>query len=113
MVARLLLTLTSLTMVLHTQGTDGRGGALDDQEININCKKDCGRLVLINSAGEETVLQGTMSQVKHKDVQKAKIVGSGCFIIYKSRHFTSDSLRIEGASEHVLKELGHPWTTVK
>merc|ERR1712107_157230 len=47
------------------------------------------------------------------DVEKAKVVGSGCFMIYKGKGFSGPSVKIEGASPLTLKEQGHSWTTVK
>jgi len=74
---------------------------------------ECGTLYLYTNTGEEIILKGTESNIKHKNVVKVKLVGSGCFIIYKSRRFTSDSFLVQGAGEHVLKDEGHHWTTVR
>jgi len=105
------LSLTYLTLALHIQVTVT--SSIDDRDIVKGCSKDCGTLVLIDRQGKEIQLQGDMSNVKHKGIVKAKIVGYGCFIIYKSRNYNSDNLRIEGAKVHVLKDLGHNWSTVK
>merc|ERR1711972_27091 len=75
--------------------------------------EDCATLYLITSGGVEVAHKGTSSKIKQKDVEKAKVVGSGCFMIYKGKGFSGPSIKIEGASPLTLKEQGHSWTTVK
>merc|ERR1719489_236680 len=57
--------------------------------------------------------KGTNSKIKQKDVEAAKVVGMGCFMIYKGKGFSGPSVKIEGASPLSLKAEGHTWTTVK
>jgi len=80
----------------------------------INCEgEDCATLYLITSSGEEVAHKGTNSKIKQKDVEGARVVGLGCFMIYKGKGFSGPSIKIEGASPLSLKDQGHTWTTVK
>lgn len=91
------------------------GQALTGTEMStINCDgEDCATLYLITSSGEEVAHKGTNSKIKQKDVEAAKVVGMGCFMIYKGKGFSGPSVKIEGASPLSLKDEGHTWTTVK
>ena len=91
------------------------GQALTGTEMStINCEgEDCATLYLITSSGEEVAHKGTNSKIKQKDVEAAKVVGMGCFMIYKGKGFSGPSIKIEGASPLSLKDEGHTWTTVK
>ena len=80
----------------------------------INCEgEDCATLYLITSSGEEVAHKGTNSKIKQKDVEGARVVGLGCFMIYKGKGFSGPSIKVEGASPLSLKDQGHTWTTVK
>ena len=91
------------------------GGVFEGNGIStMDCDgEDCATLYLITSGGVEVAHKGTSSKIKQKDVEKAKVVGSGCFMIYKGKGFSGPSIKIEGASPLTLKEQGHSWTTVK
>merc|ERR1712203_1266125 len=65
--------------------------------------EDCATLYLITSGGVEVAHKGTSSKIKQKDVEKAKVVGSGCFMIYKGKGFSGPSVKIEGASPPLLR----------
>merc|ERR1712012_344208 len=47
------------------------------------------------------------------EVKKARVVGSGCFKIFKSKGFKSSAFLVKGSGIHDLAENGHTWTTVK
>jgi len=91
------------------------GQVITGTEIStINCEgEDCATLYLITSSGEEVAHKGTNSKIKQKDVEGARVVGMGCFMIYKGKGFSGPSAKIEGASPLTLKDEGHTWTTVK
>merc|ERR1711874_593779 len=58
--------------------------------------------------------KGTHEKVKGaKEVKKARVVGSGCFKIFKSKGFKSSAFLVKGSGIHDLAENGHTWTTVK
>ena len=91
------------------------GQVITGTEIStINCEgEDCATLYLITSGGDEVAHKGTNSKIKQKDVEGARVVGMGCFMIYKGKGFSGPSAKIEGASPLSLQDQGHTWTTVK
>ena len=91
------------------------GQVITGTEIStINCEgENCATLYLITSNGEEMPHKGTNSNIKQKGVEKAKVVGMGCFMIYKGKGFSGPSVKIQGANPLVLRDEGHMWTTVK
>ena len=91
------------------------GQVITGTEIStINCEgEDCATLYLITSGGDEVAHKGTNSKIKQKDVEGARVVGMGCFMIFKGKGFSGPSAKIEGASPLSLQDQGHTWTTVK
>merc|ERR1712203_187139 len=47
------------------------------------------------------------------DVKKARVVGSGCFKIFKNRGHKGAAFLVKGSGTLELSEHGHTWTTVK
>jgi len=106
----LILLLPCLTVVT------GGAGVLEGADIDPDCKADqCGTLYLLKDTDEEVGLyKGTHEKVKGaKEVKKARVVGSGCFKIFKSKGFKSSAFLVKGSGIHDLAENGHTWTTVK
>jgi hypothetical protein len=96
----LCLTLAALGMQDASEAGVWQGPIIDP-----NCKgNECGRLYLFDSDGQEIAsLQGTSSGVKHKDVATARMVGLGCFQVFKGKEFKSTSLKIHGSEIYVFK----------
>jgi hypothetical protein len=65
------------------------------------------------SEGEVGLYKGTHEKVKAKDVKKARVVGSGCFKIFKNRGHKGAAFLVKGSGTLELSEHGHTWTTVK
>ena len=88
-------------------------GVLDTGEIGtIGCKGDCATLELTTANGSTEQHKGTNNKVKIKDVVKARVVGTGCFMVHKSKDFKGSKFLVEGGNEYLLKD--HiSWTTVK
>merc|ERR1711951_10879 len=51
--------------------------------------------------------------VKAKNVKKARVVGSGCFKIFKNPRHKGSAFLVKGSGILDLSEHGHTWTTVK
>jgi len=90
-------------------------GVLEGGDIDPDCQGDsCGTLYLLNgSEGEVGLYKGTHERVKAKDVKKARVVGSGCFKIFKNRGHKGSAFLVKGSGILDLSEHGHSWTTVK
>ena len=90
-------------------------GVLEGKDIEKDCKGDsCGTLYLLTDSDEEVGLfKGTHERVKARDVKKARVVGSGCFKIFKNRGHKGSSFLVKGSGILKLSEHGHSWTTVK
>ena len=93
----------------------GNGAVIVGKDIDPSCEGDaCGTLYLLTDSDEEAGLyKGTHEKVKVKDVKKARVVGLGCFKIFKSRNFKSSAFLVKGSGVLDLSEEGHTWTTVK
>ena len=91
-----------------------KGQVMEGAEVvKDGCEGECGTLYLEIADGTEVELKGTQDQVKVKGVQKARVVGTGCFMIFKSKDFKSSHYKVDGTEIHNLKEKGVSWTTVK
>ena len=91
-------------------------GVLEGKEIDkVECEGDsCGTLYLLTGTDEEVgMFKGTHTKVKAKNVKKARVVGSGCFMIFKNRGFKGSAFFVKGSGILDLSEHGHTWTTVK
>ena len=93
----------------------GNGAVLAGADIDPDCQGDaCGTLYLLNgSEGEVGLYKGSHARVKAKDVKKARVVGSGCFKIFKNRGHKGQAFLVKGSGILDLSEHGHTWTTVK
>ena len=93
----------------------GNGAVLDGADIDPDCQGDaCGTLYLLNGSEDEVGLyKGSHARVKAKDVRKARVVGSGCFKIFKNRGHKGSAFLVKGSGILDLSEHGHTWTTVK
>ena len=91
-----------------------KGQVMEGVEVSKGgCEGDCGTLFLELTDGTEEELKGTQNKVKVKDVEKARVVGTGCFMIFKSKDFKSSHYKVDGTEIHNLKDKGVSWTTVK
>ena len=106
----LILLLPCLTVVL-TAGA----GVLEGKGIDADCQgNSCGTLYLLTGSEEEVGLfKGTHDKVKAKNVKKARVVGSGCFKIFKNPKHKGSAFLVKGSGILDLSEHGHSWTTVK
>ena len=77
------------------------------------CTENCGALYVTSRDGREEVYTGTSRRTRQRDVTRVRLVGTGCFVIYKGRNFAGDNYRVVGGDTHVLKEKGHNWTTLR
>jgi len=92
----------------------GGAGVLEGKDIDPGCQDSCGTLYLLTGSDEEVGLfKGTHEKVKAKDVKKARVVGSGCFKIFKNRGHKGAAFLVKGSGTLELSEHGHTWTTVK
>ena len=73
----------------------------------------CASLYLHTNTGEQLEVKGTHEKVKLKNVEQARVVGEGCFVIYKGKGFAGSSFKVDGTTTGVLGDAGHTWTTVK
>ena len=93
----------------------GNGAVLVGGDIDPDCQADaCGTLYLLTGSDEEVgMYKGTHQKVKAKDVKKARVVGSGCFKIFKNPRHKGSAFLVKGSGILDLNEHGHTWTTVK
>jgi len=93
----------------------GNGAVLVGADIPADCQGNtCGTLYLLNGSEKEVGLyKGTHEKVKAKDVKKARVVGQGCFKIFKNRAHKGSAFLVKGSGILDLSEHGHTWTTVK
>merc|ERR1719347_1876463 len=80
---------------------------LEGKEIDkVECKGDsCGTLYLLTDTNEEVgMFKGTHTKVKAKDVKKARVVGSGCFKIFKNRGHKGAAFLVKGSGTLELSE---------
>ena len=90
-------------------------GVLEGRDIEMDCQgNSCGTLYLLTGTDEEVgMYKGTHERVKAKNVMKARVVGSGCFKIFKTPRHKGSEFVVKGSGILVLSEHGHTWTTVK
>jgi len=77
------------------------------------CSGECATLYLTDSSGNDHEMKGSSIKMKIKDVVKARVVGQGCFLIYKSKNFKSSNFQVDDTEEHNLKAKGTTFTTIK
>ena len=104
--------------LLHTitAGFSSSASVLNGRDMdNSGCTGDqCATLYLLTSTGEEISLRGTTTRTRQRGVVGARIVGTGCFTIYKGRDFSGPNLMVGGSRNMLqLADEGHSWTTVK
>ena len=104
-------------VLLHTAitGFSSSAAVLDGKGLEASeCSdEDCATLYLLTSTGEEIPIKKTISKMKQKDVAGARVVGSGCFTIFKGKSFSGSSITVAPPTKLMLAEQGHHWTTVK
>merc|ERR1711953_659582 len=85
----------------------GNGAVIVGKDIDPSCEGDaCGTLYLLTDSDEEAGLyKGTHEKVKVKDVKKARVVGLGCFKIFKSRNFKSSAFLVNSQVDPVQPRL--------
>ena len=76
-------------------------------------EQDCATIYIKSRTGEEVALQGTHIKIKQKDVTSVRVVGLGCFKIFKSRKFKGSNTVVDSSGVYVLKEQGHNWTNIR
>ena len=76
-------------------------------------ERNCATIYICSSTGEESALQGTHVKIKQKDVSSVRVVGLGCFKIFKSRRFKGSNTIVGSSGVYVLKEQGHSWTSIR
>jgi hypothetical protein len=110
----MLLSVVILLLPCLTVQTGG-AGVLSGRGIDPDCQAaSCGTLYLLTDSDEEVgSFKGTHQKVKAKDVKKARVVGSGCFKIFKNRGHKGSAFLVKGSGILDLSEHGHTWTTVK
>ena len=93
----------------------GGAGVLEGADIDADCPGDpCGTLYLLTGSEEEVgMYKGTHEKVKAKNVKKARVVGSGCYKIFKGKGFKGSAFLVKGLAIFDLREHGYTWTTVK
>ena len=75
--------------------------------------KDCGSLYLLKSTGEEVPVVRSIPRMKEKDVVGARVVGVGCFTIFKGKDFSGSNIMATSSTRLMFVEQGHHWSTVK
>ena len=107
--------LLCLCLAIRSEGCNNNGVFGGDCiEKEIDCVGDsCATLYLTPKNGETVAVRGNEKNVKHKNIVSAKVVGTGCFQIYKGRNFRSSVFLVSGAGEHELAALGHEWSSVR
>ena len=103
--------------LLHTliAGFSSSAAVLDGRtKESSECSgQDCGSLYLLKSTGEEVLLESSIPRMKEKDVVGARVVGIGCFTIFKGKDFSGSSIMATSSTRLMFVEQGHHWSTVK
>ena len=103
--------------LLHTiiAGFSSSAAVLDGRtkESSECSSQDCGSLYLLKSTGEEIPLVSSITRMKEKDVVGARVVGAGCFTIFKGKDFSGSSIIAASSTRLMFVEQGHHWSTVK
>ena len=77
------------------------------------CTENCGALYVTSRDGREERFTGSRRRTRVRDVARVRLVGTGCFLIFRGSNFAGESYRVAGGNTHVLKEKGHDWTTLR
>ena len=104
--------------LLHTiiAGFSSSAAVLDGrtkESSECSAGQDCGSLYLLKSTGKEVPVVSSIPRMKEKDVVGARVVGAGCFTIFKGKDFSGSSIMATSSTRLMFVEQGHHWSTVK
>ena len=95
MIVAIVLLHTAITAFSSSAAVlDGKG--LEASECS---EEDCATLYLVTSNGEEIPIKNTISKMKEKDVAGARVVGNGCFTIFKGKGFSGSSITVASSTK--------------
>ena len=66
---------------------------------------------MTTGAGEVVELVGSQEEVQVGEAVAARVVGTGCFMVYEGRHFRGDSFLVEHSQDDTMENL--PWWTIR
>ena len=77
------------------------------------CSRNCSVLQVTTRAGELVELVGTLEEVQVEEVVAARVVGTGCFMVYEARHFRGNSFLVEPSQDELTLAAQLPWSAVR